>query len=295
MMNRLRHLWLPALTALLAACAHGPAEEAGGPGHAWRVEGLHNPESVKYDRARQVLYVSNVNGPPTAHDGNGYISRLSLDGRLLDKHWARGLDGPKGMAIHGDRLYVADIDTVVEIALPRGAIVQRYKAEGAKFLNDVAVRQGVVYVSDMFGDAVYRLREDTLERWLEGPELMAPNGLYAEPDRLVYGSWGRRTEGFNTTEVGHLKTIDYASGAIADLGDGRPVGNLDGVEADGEGGYFASDWVAGAVYRIRPDGHFRPLLDLPQGSADIEYVPQRELLLVPQMMDGRVDAYTVPR
>lgn len=295
MVRRVRQMLLLALVPLLAACAHaaGGKGDDGKPGHAWRLDGFHTPESVQYDRARQVLYVSNVNGQPTAHDGNGYISRVSLDGRLLDRHWARGLDGPKGMAIVGDRLFVADIDSLVEIALPRGSIVHRYPAEGAKFLNDIAVRQGVVYVSDMFGDAIYRLRDGELERWLEGPELMAPNGLYAEPERLVYGSWGRRTEGFNTTEVGHLKTVDYETGAIGDLGDGRPVGNLDGVEADGAGRYLASDWVAGALYRIRPDGHFEQLLDLPQGSADIAYVPQHGLLLVPQMMDGRVDAYTV--
>lgn len=288
-----KRLFALALVPLLAACAHAPRENGDGLRHAWRLGGFHNPESVKFDRAREVLYVSNVNGRPTAHDGDGYISRVSLDGRLLDRHWARGMDAPKGMAILGDRLYVSDIDTLVEIQLPRGSILNRYAAPEAEFLNDVAVHQGsgTVYVSDMFGDAVYRLREGRLERWLHGPELAAPNGLHAESGRLVYGSWGQRTEGFNTTAVGHLKTVELATGAIGDLGDGRPVGNMDGVEADGSGGYFASDWVAGAVFRVPADGRFEQLLDLPQGSADIEYIPQHGLLLVPQMMDGRVDAY----
>ena len=47
-------------------------------------------------------------------DGNGFISRLRPDGTVLTLKWIDGnkegvtLNAPKGMALHGDRLYVTE-------------------------------------------------------------------------------------------------------------------------------------------------------------------------------------------
>ncbi|NIP50113.1 MAG: hypothetical protein GWO08_21035 [Gammaproteobacteria bacterium] len=59
---------------------------------AWVTEGLMNPESVVYHPTSNSLYVSNVNGSPTEKDGNGFISRISLDGELPELKWLAGLD-----------------------------------------------------------------------------------------------------------------------------------------------------------------------------------------------------------
>ena len=44
----------------------------------WTAEGFKNPESVLYDEARQIFYVSNVNGAPTDKDGAGDVRQLNL-------------------------------------------------------------------------------------------------------------------------------------------------------------------------------------------------------------------------
>jgi len=49
----------------------------------WETEDkLKVPESVFYSNDDNLLYVSNINGNPTAKDGNGFISKLSLSGEI---------------------------------------------------------------------------------------------------------------------------------------------------------------------------------------------------------------------
>ncbi|MCK9911953.1 hypothetical protein MXD81_22550, partial [Microbacteriaceae bacterium K1510] len=77
---------------------------------------------------------------------------------------------------------------------------------------------------------------------------------------------------------------------VAKLGDGTPVGNLDGLEPDGDD-FLVSDWVAGKVFRIARSGKADVLLSLTQGTADIGYVPAEKLLIVPLMASDKLVAY----
>jgi sugar lactone lactonase YvrE len=278
------------LTLGLAAGSGSAAE----PTLAWQTEGLQQPESVVFDAEREVFYVSNVAGEPMDRNGEGHISRVGPEGELLEAAWVSGLDAPKGLALHDGVLYVADIDRLIAIDVEEGAIAETYEAQGAQFLNDVtADDQGRVYVSDMMANAIWRLDGDQFELWVEDEALEQPNGLLAEEDRIVVGSWGVMTDGFATQIPGHLKTVDLESGEVASLGDGTPVGNLDGVEPDGQGGYLVTDWMAGALLRIDPEGKFEQLLDLNQGSADHTWLEDQRLAVIPMMSDGQLLAYRI--
>jgi hypothetical protein len=98
-------------------------------------------------------------------------------------------------------------------------------------------------------------------------------------------------EDFTTRVGGHLLTVDLESREIAPLGSGEPVGNLDGLEPDGAGNWIVTDWIAGRLLRIASDGGYEELLDLPMGSADLEFLPGQGIAIIPLMMDGRVVAY----
>lgn len=250
------------------------------------------PESIAYHPERDFLYVSNVNGDPDDKNGEGFIARLNLDGSIDTLEWATGLNAPKGIDIVDNHLYAADIDELVVVDLETGEIVARHAGEGSVFLNDVgAGADGTVYVSDMMTDAIYRFRDDAFERWVEDPALENPNGVLVEDDRLVIGAWGVMTEGFATETPGHLKTVNLDDGSVASLGDGMPVGNLDGVQPDGAGNYLVTDWMSGILYRIRPNGEFEALLELGQGLADHLVIEDKGLVVMPQMMEGRVITY----
>lgn len=259
---------------------------------AWTLsEGLDTPESVVYDAKNKRLYVSNVQGVPLEKDGKGYISIVSLEGKLINKTWVKDLNAPKGMAVVGDMLYVSDIDNLVAISISEGKVSQRYPAANSLFLNDVtADKQGNVYVSDMFTDTIWCLCKGKFEVWLKDAGLESPNGLFAEDKRIVVGSWGVRTEGFTTTRVGYLKAVGLSDKKLSLISE-KPVGNLDGVMSDGAQGYLATDWIAGKLYHIDAAGKSQELLKLTQGSADASYIVDKQLLLVPLMKENKLQAF----
>ncbi|MGB0749952.1 MAG: SMP-30/gluconolactonase/LRE family protein [Magnetospiraceae bacterium] len=287
--------WIGVVTAgLMAAALFGPARAAA-PETVWVLDGMKTPESVYYDADRNILYVSNMAGAPTDANGTGYIAKVSLDGNIVDPAWVTGLNAPKGMAAFGGKLYVSDINRLVEIDIEAGKVVATYEAPKAKFLNDVTVDQnGAVYVSEFIDSAIYRLSEGRFEIWLEDAALASPNGLVAEEERLMIGAWGVMTDGFGTKVPGHLMQVDYFSKTLSSVGDGTPVGNLDGLAAVGDGSYLATDWIAGGVYHLQPSGAATLILDLNQGSADMTYIPSERLILIPMMNDNQIIAARLP-
>lgn len=157
----MRILRVAALALVSTVTACGSSDE---PTKLWEASGFQNPESALPDIAGGILYVSNVAGGPVDKDGNGYISKLTLDGKVTTEKWVSGLDAPKGLALAGGKLYVADIDQLVEIDTANGTISARYPAAGSKFMNDTAADgEGRIYVTDMGGNAIWRLENGTFE------------------------------------------------------------------------------------------------------------------------------------
>lgn len=260
----------------------------------WETEGLATPESALPVPAEGFAYVSNVAGAPLEKDGNGFISKVSLaDGKITEREWAKGLDAPKGMALTGGKLYVSDIDKLVEIDPKSGKIIASHEAPGSVFLNDVAADgNGHVYVSDSSTSTIWRLADGKLEKWAEGEDLKFPNGLYVEGDKLIIAAWGAPGTSGQSPQAANLLQVSLADKKVSNLGDGTPVGNLDGIEPDGDD-YLVSDWVAGKVFRIGKSGKAELLLDLGQGTADIGYDPASKTMLVPLMKDNKLRAYKV--
>ncbi|MGH1477896.1 MAG: SMP-30/gluconolactonase/LRE family protein [Geminicoccales bacterium] len=277
------------VTTFLSTAALGADPEI-----AWEADGFDGPESAVLDSAEGVLYLSNVNGAPNEADGNGYVSKLSAAGEVLEKDWVTGLDAPKGMALHDGKLYVSDITKLVVIDSASGEITATHEAQDSIFLNDVTAHEdGRVFVSDMVTNTIHVLEGDGFDVWLQDDALENPNGLLAEGDRLLVGAWGVMKEDFSTEVPGHMKAVDYESKEITSLGGGEPVGNLDGVEADGKGGYLVTDWMSGGLYRFAADGSSELLIDLNQGSADHEVIEAEGIAVIPMMMDGKVTAYKI--
>jgi sugar lactone lactonase YvrE len=191
------------------------------------------------------------------------------------------------------RLYAADVDQIVEIDPATGEITNRYEAAGAKFLNDLAAdEQGRIYASDMVTNSIWLLDNGELSLFVQDDALENPNGLLVEGGRIVVGSWGKMAADFSTEVPGHMQQVDIATKEISALGDPAPAGNLDGVEPDGKGGYFVTDWMSGGLFRFAADGKGTRLLPLKPGSADLGVGPDG-LVVIPMMMDGTVVAYQV--
>ncbi|HEY0351027.1 MAG TPA: hypothetical protein VGC48_02845, partial [Gemmatimonadales bacterium] len=115
---------------------------------------LQGPESARYDRDLDVWFVSNVNGNPGKKDNNGYISRLRPDGAPYNLKFIEGgkkgvaLNAPKGLAINGDTLWVADIDVARAFNKRTGEPIANVTTR-ARFLNGATVgHDGAIYMTD---------------------------------------------------------------------------------------------------------------------------------------------------
>jgi sugar lactone lactonase YvrE len=289
-MNRIA--WAACFVLFLScASSDGNAEKSKKPPVVWEAsDGMASPESAH--KNAEFLYVSQIGGGgPVKKDGDGYIAKLTADGKMVDVKWCTGLNAPKGMCSHGGTLWVSDIDRLVAIDLEKGEIQKEVAFDGAEFLNDVACdAQGAVFVSDMVASRIYRYADDAVAVFAEGPELEYPNGLLVERGDLVVGAWGDQTTG----KPGHLYRLDLQTGKQV-LITPQPLGNLDGVAADGQSGYLVSDWVAGKVYRVAADGTATAILTLPQGTADLGYDAARHVLILPRMVENKVTAFDLSK
>jgi sugar lactone lactonase YvrE len=196
------------------------------------------------------------------------------------------------MAVSTDnsKLYVSDITDLVEINIANGQITNRYNAPGGAFLNDVVSdEQGNIYVSDTGTNAIYKLdnnNKSSLQLWLQNPELDSPNGLYIDntTNKLVVASLG-----------GSLSLVDLDNKTISNLGTQVPVGSLDGIEADTtENLYYVTDGATGKVYAVYSDGTgYRTLIDLQKQGADLEYIANEGMVIIPMMQDNKLVAYGI--
>jgi sugar lactone lactonase YvrE len=245
---------------------------------------LKVPESITYDAQREILYVSNINGSPLEKDGNGFISKVKLDGSIEKLEWVTGLNAPKGSDITKEKLYVTDIDELVVIDIETGGKISSYKKEGAIFLNDVAIdKAGNVYVSDFSKEnsAIYRLTDDKFEIWMKNDEIGRPNGLYIHDNELYVGN----------SEDGKIKAIDLKNESIRTV---AVVGSgIDGLKMDREGNFIVSDWSGKTSY-VSKNGEVTELLNTTDekiNSADLEFIIEKNLLIIPTFFDNRLVAY----
>jgi sugar lactone lactonase YvrE len=279
-----------ALTATLIAFSTAAVVAA--PKLLWETKGLAQPESVVEDPATGVIYVSNINGAVMQKDGNGFISRLTADGKMLERQWVKGLNSPTGLALHDRTLYAADVDQLIEINAASGEILKRYDAKGAVFLNDVVVDdEGAVYVSDTPMNTIWRLKDGSFEPWLANDALNGPNGLLVQGNTLIVASLGKIQSQGQKKELGTLLAVSLDDQKVSKIGKGEVIGNLDGLQAIQPGVYLVTDWAQGALYRVDAKGKVDELIDLNQGSADLSYLPGKKMLLIPMMLDNSLVAY----
>lgn len=250
---------------------------------AWRTKGLANPESAALSADETFLYVTNVNGEGSAKDGNGFIARVSVDGRILEREWARGLNAPKGIMRGGDALYVADIDEMVVVDARSGAVRRRVSAPGAGFLNDLAFApDGRVLIADSQNARIYAIRSDTAEVWAESALLDSVNGLYAEPGRLIV-----------TTMAGRLLAMDYETRSITVLAEG--LGDADGIAPLGTGDYLVSEWP-GLMHVVAADGTHRTIMDSRKEDIYLnDFLLFGNMLYQPNWEPGTITAYRLVR
>lgn len=274
-----------------------------GPTRVTTVQGFLGPESVLYDSAQDVYFVSNINGNATARDDNGFISRLMPDGAVANLKFVEGgkdgttLNAPKGMALAGDTLWVADIDVARAFDAKTGASLDSVAVPDAVFLKDVTTTpNGAIYLTDTgirfddLGnvlhpgpDRLYRIGPDrSVTVAARGDTLGWPNGiaLDAPGKRLVIVQYGGKA-------VLAWKPGDKAPAVIA-----HGPGAFDGVVV-ARGRILVSSWSDSTVSAYESGQEVKLITGVPS-PGDIGYDAKRNRILVPVVTGARVEIWQLP-
>jgi hypothetical protein len=298
---------LALIVATGALAQNPPRSNVPEPTALWTLSAdVNAPESAYYDATSNAIFVSSINGDVLAKDGNGYISRLAADGKVVNAKWATGLNAPKGLRSVGGTLWVTDIDEVVGIEIASGRITAHVKIDGAKFLNDLATApDGTVYASDSQTFRIYAVKDGKASMFVEIAEpIETPNGVLVDGNRLIVGTMG--TQGARGAQGaqgapgapgaqgaptgGRLIAFDLKTKAKTDITP-QPIGGIDGIESDGRGGFLVTDVFGMRLLHVSASGAARTLLQFTAAGADFGYIASRQVAVVPFLFGNSVAAY----
>lgn len=271
------------------------------------VTGFQDPESVRYDAEQDAYLVSNMTGNGSDKDGNGYIARVAAESPFGASILARGgangvtLHAPKGMAIHGDTLWVADIDALRGFDRRTGAPLATidFAPLGAVMLNDVAVAP----------DGTLRVTDTGIQMRLvgiahTGPDRIfkvGPNGAITEmasglalrqPNGIAWDSAGRRwiVVSFDPF-VGEVAAFPADGGARQVL-HRSTRGRFDGLVVLPNGAALYTSWMDSSVHVLRGTDDRQLVREVPE-AADLGLDTQRRRLAIPLATLGRVQLWAL--
>ncbi|MGH7254682.1 MAG: hypothetical protein ACREI3_02795, partial [Nitrospirales bacterium] len=181
-------------------------------------------------------------------------------------------------------LYVADLEAVRAFDSTTGkrlrtVSLSRYGTVG---LADVAVGpNGMLYTSDTKANRIFQIdpaRHDAVSVLVQDDALAGPSGLAIHP------------------RTGHLIAVSWAKGKILDVDPGGALVelvsnswfsfrfyNLSGVDFDQFGNMYVSDFTAGKVWRMHPDGTFKVIAEFLHSPADLAVDRNNHVILVPYL------------
>jgi hypothetical protein len=268
---------------------------------------LAEPETVIHDVDQDVYLVSNIKGEPNAQDANGYISKLSPAGEVIDQYFIDGrrpgieLHAPRGMAIGGDTLFVADEGGVRLFDRRTGEQRASWRVPDSRFLNGVAIdAHGRVLVTDTGIDllptgpvktgpyTVYAFDAGgTPSVFAQGDDLLGPNGIVAGPQGIVTIEFMGDEHGIYTLGDGGKKHL---------LGK-LPFGELDGLALLPDGSMLVSSWFANGVYRFVPGQAPKLVIEHLITPAGIAYDAVRHRVLIPEVLGNKlhIETWTPPQ
>jgi sugar lactone lactonase YvrE len=280
---------------------------ARGFGFVANVDGFGGPESVRYDPDQDVYFVSNMAGYGSSRDGNGYISRMSAaDGGSATVFIQGGrngvqLDAPKGMAIHGDTLWVADITVLRAFDRRTGMPLDNvdFAPQRATLLNDVAVGpDGAIHVTDtgilmteigviyVGGDRIFTVGPGrAISVMAEGADLRRPNGIARD-------SAGKRwiVVSFDPFD-GHVMALADGDSTQRMVWQQRGTGKIDGVEVLPNGAILFASWADSSIHLLE-NGRDRQIVRAVPEPADIGVDTRRTRAAIPLSTLGRVQIWS---
>lgn len=260
------------------------------------VAGFKFPESVAYDPDAKVLYVGSFGGTelkPAEKDNSGYISKVSLDGKMLEERFlpapGAAMHKPKGIWVAGSRLWVTDIDAVWEFdtKTKKG---KKLDLPGIQFANDPAIVGNTLYVSDNRADMLFAVTPADFLDMNGNPNVaiewkdkgINPNGLYPARDGallMVGFKSDKEKRGIYSMKPGQdPKALS------------KELGRLDGLYEMKDGTLLVTDWDSGTVFTWSESSGMSTIASGFKGPADLCAFPQDGglMVVVPDIVKGEL-------
>lgn len=253
------------------------------------INGFANPESVTSDGKR--YFVSNQGQDVFSKDGDGFISEISEDGKLIERNFLpqKGvLNAPKGLTIANNILYVADIERIVGFDINSRKTVFELTIPQATVLNDICrLENGFFAVTETVSGNIYKVNTKTKSFEIIG-NLPTANGInYNEKTKQLVVCTNGKTLGEGSV---YIKNGNEDFKELSNIANGF----FDGIEWLDDTHLLISDWV---TFPVKDFGKLW-VYDLAKQSsqsyftgestADIYYNPANQKIYLPQMFHNKV-------
>ncbi len=196
---------------------------------------LNGIEAVEYDPQNNRWFVSNGSSLlVTSDQGDSW----DFFGEAQASH---------GMEVMGDVLYAVGFNVIRAYNLNNAELIGSLVISGVGFLNGLGSDgESQLVVSDFSNSRLYTIDasqpEDMQYELLAGNFGSTPNGVVIDTDnnRALVVCWGNNAD---------ILAVDLESGDVTTVVNGTGLGNLDGIDSDGNGAYYVSSWSPTRITR----------------------------------------------
>jgi hypothetical protein len=174
---------------------------------------LMAPAALAFDSQKMVYYVANKNksildpGYDYANRKDGFISKVSSTGEIIQLKWIEGFEEPSDLVVKGNKLYVVDGDNFNIVDIPNGKIsstintsafvseeknkikTERIDSRSSSSIGPppevsslssvVVLPNGRIFLLDSGCKSIYELIDNTLKMYLK-------NQSFEESRKIVY-------------------------------------------------------------------------------------------------------------
>lgn len=258
------------------------------------ISGLDGPEAVRYNPSEKVYYISNFTGGGSDRDANGYITKASETGEILELKFMSQNSGeyplhaPRGMYLNDQGLWAADVDGVHLFDTETGEQKNFYSFSEFEtgFLNDITGNSsGDIFISDTGTNTVFSIRNGKVDMYRDSLEV-SPNGIFyhAADTSLYLAPWRGENRFFRLNAGG--ETINTTE---------LPGGFFDGAE------FFQNQWILSsqldsAIIFFNPETDTSGIMiRTPGRGADIGINTDKQHIAVPYIAKDRVDIWQIQK
>jgi hypothetical protein len=236
---------------------------------------LRWPESIVYDARNDRYIVSN------------YLTEtlVEIDSVGNQSYFVTGESTIQGLEIVGNTVYVGCGSSVRGFDLTTAERVLYVEIPEAVNLNDVtADTSGNLYVSDVYGHAIYRIRIDD-----QSYSTFATDGILY-PNGILYDRLNHRLLLCSFRNHSPIQSISLEDSTVITLTE-TTITDCDGLTMDDFGFYYVTSWETYAIYRFDATFQNPPEFFYQSGGgpADISYNREDDILAIPLMSSNDYD------